>query len=65
MPDDPATKELLDQRYVLVVLCLVVNEEGKVQYGEAITPQGYLLGRFRRLTELPALLNGWLDASKR
>lgn len=62
MPDDPATKELLDQRYVLVVLCLVVNEEGEMQYGEALTPAGDLLAKFRHLNDLPALLTTWLES---
>ncbi|MCZ7572470.1 MAG: hypothetical protein M5U01_28285 [Ardenticatenaceae bacterium] len=61
MPDEPASEELVDKRYLVLVMRLLVSGEGELQYGELVGVSGLTIGTFRAVDEIPDLVRRWLD----
>ena len=51
---------LLATTHISLVVRLVLDRQGQVKRGELVDLHGQIIGRFVRLTEIPALIGSWL-----
>lgn len=61
MPNEPASEQLGNKRYLIVVLRLLVSEQGELRHGELVDASGLTIGTFRKLDEIPDLILRWLE----
>ena len=60
MTDAPRSEELVDKRYLILVMRLLVSGQGELQYGELVDVSGLTVGTFRELDEVRGLVGRWL-----
>ena len=64
MPDKPRLRCDGDIKLVFVIVRLVRSKAHGLQYGEVVSPQGDVLARFRKLDELPGLIDAVMAGSE-
>jgi hypothetical protein len=55
--------KLLDNRYIILVIRLLVDKDGNIQQGNLIDLDEKIAGQFRQLDELPELVRAWIETS--
>ncbi len=60
----PASSEQLDKRYLILVLRLLVDQQGLLQYGEVVETDGQRVGRFQHLGELEGMIERWREQQR-
>lgn len=64
MSNDTTVNHLSNSHYQILVIRLLVDEQGKLQQGVVIDVNEQQVGHFRHLDALPALVAHWLSTQK-
>ncbi len=60
MSDNSNTTDITNKRYLTLIVRLLVDNKGKLQFGTLIDLNGKVVGRFRKLSETVGLISSWL-----
>lgn len=62
MAEPPDGEALSAKRQIVVVLCLLIDSNGRIVHGEILDPGPRPARRFARLSWLPEVLQEWVDS---
>jgi len=63
LSDSSNSTELANKRYLTLIVRLLADNSGKLQFGTMIDIDGKVVGRFRKLSELVGLISPWLETN--
>ena len=62
MSDESTANNLAEKRYLTLVVRLLIDRRGQIQRGILVNLRNEIVGQFRQLNELPALIANRLES---
>ncbi len=59
---DSNFNHLTEKQYLTLIVRLLIDHQGKLQYGTLVDVNNEIVGHFRQLDELPDLIARWLES---
>ncbi|MFN8459682.1 MAG: hypothetical protein U0401_34390 [Anaerolineae bacterium] len=60
MSDDPTANKLTEMRHIVLVIRLLVDQNGQLRQGVLVDVNQQTIGQFRQLDKLPDTITTWL-----